>query len=114
MMKFVTAALAGAALALSLATADAQDEGGWIGTWTASAQPAWESDFPISHGFPGNLYQQTIRQVARSSIGGSKVRIVLSNEYGEVPLEIGAAHIALTSDGAGIQPGSDRALTFGG
>ena len=114
MMKFVTAALAGAALAFSLAAAQAEDEGGWIGTWTASAQPAWESDFPVPLGFPSNLYQKTIRQVARASIGGSKVRIVLSNEYGDVPLKVGAAHVALTADGAEIQPGSDKALTFSG
>ena len=114
MMKFVTAALACAALAFSLVTAQADDEGGWIGTWSASAQPAWDPDFPIPLGLPSNLYQKTIRQVARVSIGGSKVRIVLSNEYGDVPLEVGAAHVALTADGPNIQPGSDKALTFGG
>ena len=74
-------------MAFSLVTAQAEDEGGWIGTWTASAQPAWESDFPVPLGFPSNLYNKTIRQVARVSIGGSKVRIVVSNEYGKLPLE---------------------------
>ena len=39
---------------------------------------------------------------------------MLSNEYGKMPLKIGAAHIGLTADGPGIQPGSDHALTFGG
>ena len=42
---------------------------------------------------PSNLYGKTIRQVARVSIGGNKVRIVVSNEYGKVPLKIGAAHV---------------------
>jgi lysophospholipase L1-like esterase len=114
MRRLVTALLAGAAVAFSLTIAQAADEGGWIGTWTASAQPAWASDFPVPLGIPGNLFDKTIRQVARVSVGGSKVRIVLSNEYGKVPLEIGAAHVALTADGPDIQPGSDRALTFGG
>jgi lysophospholipase L1-like esterase len=114
MRRIVTALLAGAAMAFSLTIARAADEGGWIGTWTASAQPAWASDFPVPLGIPGNLFDKTIRQVARVSVGGNKVRIVLSNEYGKVPLEVGAAHIALTADGPDIQPGSDRALTFGG
>ena len=114
MKKIVTAMLAGAAMAFALATAHAEEGAGWIGTWTASAQPAWASDFPVPLGIPGNLFDKTIRQVARVSVGGSKVRIVLSNEYGKVPLEVGAAHIALTADGPEIQPDSGRELTFGG
>jgi hypothetical protein len=65
-------------------------------------------------GIPGNLLKQTIRQIARLSTGGSRVRIVLSNEYGNAPLTIGAAHIALAADGGKIKDGSDHAITFGG
>jgi lysophospholipase L1-like esterase len=115
MHKRAVAALAGAAMALSLVTfAQADDKTGWIATWTASPQPAWASDFPVPLGFPSNLYQQTVRQVARVSIGGSRLRVVLSNEYGKVPLKIGAAHIGLSADGPNIQQGSGHALTFGG
>ena len=49
-----------------------------------------------------NLWKQTIRQTARLSIGGSQVRIVLSNEYGKSPLTIGAANIALAGEGGKI------------
>jgi lysophospholipase L1-like esterase len=111
MKRSVTACLAGAALAFSLTAANADN---WIGTWTASAQPAWTSDFPVPLGLPSNLYRQTIRQVARASIGGGRVRVVLSNEYGKIPLRIGSAHVGLAADGPGITPESDRALTFGG
>ena len=52
-----------------------------------------------------NLWKQTIRQTARLSIGGSRVRIVLSNEYGKTPLTIGAANIALAGDGGKIKDG---------
>ena len=55
-----------------------------------------------------------MRQIAAVSIGGKKVRVVLSNEYGSKPLVIGAAHIALAGSGAAIVPGSDRALSFDG
>jgi len=55
-----------------------------------------------------------VRQIAAVSIGGKKVRVVLSNEYGSKPLVIGAAHIALAGSGAAIVPGSDRALSFDG
>ena len=43
-----------------------------------------------------------------------QVRVELSNEYGAQPLVIGAAHVALAGENGAIQPGSDRALTFGG
>lgn len=112
-MRSIPAVAAIAGFALTGA-AQAADGGDWIGTWTASAQPAWESDFPIGMGMPTNLWNQTIRQVARVSIGGDQVRIVISNEYGEYPLVVGAAHIALTDDEAAIQAGSGVALTFGG
>ena len=76
-------------LALALAavvgfSARAADTGNWIGSWTSSPQPAWGPDFPVPLGMPANLWKQTIRQTARLSIGGSRVRIVLSNEYGKL------------------------------
>ncbi len=115
MYRLVSAILAGAALSyVSLLPATAQDSTKWIGTWTASPQPAWQADFPLPLGFPSNYFRSTIRQIARISIGGSKVRIILSNEYGTQPLKVGAAHVAITTDGAAIKPGSDRTLTFGG
>jgi len=38
---------------------------------------------------------QTIRQIAHISLGGDRVRLVLSNAFGTIPLRIGAAHLAL-------------------
>ena len=52
--------------------------------------------------------------VVRPTIGGERLRIRFSNEFGTAPLVIGAAHIALVSKGAKIVPESDRVLTFAG
>ncbi|HWL67430.1 MAG TPA: SGNH/GDSL hydrolase family protein [Geminicoccus sp.] len=90
------------------------DDGAWIGTWSASPQPVWEPDFFAPVNMPRALRNQTIRQVARISLGGEQVRVELSNEYGEHPLVIGAAHVALADENGAIKPGTDRALTFGG
>jgi hypothetical protein len=38
---------------------------------------------------------QTLRQIVRTSVGGSRVRVVLSNAFGTAPIEIGAGNIAL-------------------
>jgi lysophospholipase L1-like esterase len=57
---------------------------------------------------------QTVRQIVHTSIGGSNVRVVLSNAFGTTPLTIGAAHISLRDKDSSIQPASDRELTFSG
>jgi lysophospholipase L1-like esterase len=52
--------------------------------------------------------------VVRTSIGGSRARLVVTNEFGTEPLTIGAAHVALRVKDATIDGASDRALSFGG
>jgi lysophospholipase L1-like esterase len=106
--------LAAGIAAAGAAGAGASEAGDWIGTWGASAQPVWASDFFAPPKVPPNFFDQTVRELATISIGGSKVRVVLTNEYGTRPLTIGAAHVAIFDKGAAIQAGSDRALTFGG
>ncbi len=108
------AAIALAAVVAFSPTSQAADAGNWVGSWAASPQPAWAPDFPVPLGLPANLWKQTIRQDARLSIGGGRVRIVLSNRYGAAPLTVGAAHIALAGEAGKIQDGSDHAVTFGG
>ncbi len=65
-------------------------------------------------GVPRNLWAQTVRQIASVSIGGHRVRVVLSNEYGKRPLKIAAAQVALREKGSAIVAGSGKTLTFGG
>src|SRR6266576_6221147 len=79
----------------------------WISTWTASPQPPRGV-------LPTSFANQTVRQIVRVSIGGSKVRIRLSNEFGSKPVLIGAASVGLAGKGAEIVAGSLRPLTFGG
>jgi lysophospholipase L1-like esterase len=56
---------------------------------------------------------QTLRQITRIALGGRRVRVLLSNEYGTTPLAIGAGWLALRSAEEGIKPGGAR-LTFDG
>ncbi len=85
--------------------------GHWVSAWTTSVHVPLH--FP---GMPGEppLGDKTLRMVVRPTIGGSKMRIRFSNEFGTSALSIGAAHIALTDEGANIQPKTDQVLTFGG
>jgi lysophospholipase L1-like esterase len=104
----VLAGLAGAPVqAQQRADADADaGGGGWIDTWSASPQPVWEPDFFAPVGIPRTLRNQTIRQVARVSLGGNRVRVEFSNEYGEHPLVIGAARVGLAAEGGAVPPGA--------
>ena len=80
----------------------------WINTWTAGPMPPWAG--PIPAGF----FDQTVRQVVRISLGGERVRVRLSNEFGFRPVEVEAAHIAVAGATGSIQTDTDRALTFNG
>jgi len=78
----------------------------WAAAWQASPEPARA---PLI-----TLNNQTVRQVLRVSLGGTRFRVKLTNEFGETPLRIGAAHVALPVEGSTIQLGSDHPLSFGG
>ena len=56
----------------------------------------------------------TYREIVHTSLGGSKVRVVLTNEFGTDPLTVTAARVALSAGGGDITPTADRELTFGG
>jgi lysophospholipase L1-like esterase len=102
-------ALAAAALAAGAAPVRAASvPTGWCATWgTAPAGPPKStSTFTFTN--------QTLRLIVHTSIGGSQVRVRLSNEMGSTPLRIGAAHIGLRASGANLVAGSGRDLTFGG
>jgi lysophospholipase L1-like esterase len=57
---------------------------------------------------------QTLREIVRTSIGGDHVRVRITNTFGTDTLVIGSAHIAVSSAGSRIVPGTDRVLTFSG
>jgi len=93
----------------------------WVATWTtaqllsrtAAPQPA----APPAAARPADVRSfnnQTVRMIARTSIGGRRLRIVLSNAFGSEPLAVGTAHIAIRAKGSEIVAGSDRALSFNG
>ena len=113
----------------------AQSTGRWAGTWATAAvvrprppqgqAPAGRppqgqtAQRPQRRGARANQQllsfdDQTLRQIVRVSLGGERVRVVLSNAFGTEPLMVGAAHIALRANDAAIVPASGRALTFSG
>jgi len=76
----------------------------WVGTWTAAPAPAEGAAFS----------NHTLRMIPRVSMGGSRLRVRISNAYGLRPLAVGAACVGLRSSGPAVVPSSNRRLTFGG
>jgi lysophospholipase L1-like esterase len=61
----------------------------WQATWQSSPQPVWDERFLLPLGMPRELNGVTLRQAMRTSLGGERLRVVVSNEYGQAPLKIG-------------------------
>jgi hypothetical protein len=79
----------------------------WIGTWATAAQPFIPQSLEAYR-------NQSLRLIVHTSAGGKRVRIKISNTYGDRPLLIGGAHVARRTAEAEIDPRSDRMLKFQG
>ncbi|MGE0698070.1 MAG: SGNH/GDSL hydrolase family protein [Hyphomicrobiaceae bacterium] len=76
----------------------------WVGTWTTT--PA------LAEGVA--LAGPTIRMFPRTSIGGEKLRIRLSNAAGNGDLMITSVRVGVRGGAASVKAGTDRAVTFSG
>ena len=103
------------ALALTIASlAGAQStatNSKWVGTWAASQQ----TPEPQNALAPEDMRDMTMREIFHLSIGGSTLRVHVSNAFGTEPLHFASVHIARpVSATSQIDPASDRAFTFFG
>ena len=78
----------------------------WSATWGCA--PAGPPPAASTQSFSN----QTLRLIVRASVGGSRVRIRLSNERGSTDLRVGGAAIGVRSGGAVV--GANLPLSFGG
>src|SRR5437764_5387192 len=137
-----TSAALALAVATLLSYAGVYAQGGpgaehWVGTWATAVvsnqqvvnlpailrQPAPAAQ-PAAGGQPAapaapapppaiqSVSNQTLREIVHTSIGGSRYRVVLTNQFGAAPLTIGAAHLAPRATGAAI--GTGKPLMFAG
>src|SRR6202142_2164105 len=112
-------------LGVTAAHAASPAHGAWVGAWgfaptsftplppaTAAAGP------PALQGrgraAPPDLNNVTVRQIVRIAAAAERLRVRFSNEFSDLPMHIGAAHIALLGADGAIVPGSDHTLRFSG
>lgn len=112
-MRFVVVAC-GLALASVPAVAKdrSQTEPVWVTSWGSSQQiPEPGNALPADE-----LKDATLRQIFHLSVGGSALRVHLSNAFGTEALQITSVHVAhpLSRSSPAIDAESDRALTFAG
>jgi lysophospholipase L1-like esterase len=85
---------------------------GWVGTWATAQQLTETANNPPAPGLADN----TLRQIVRVSIGGKRLRLRFSNEYGSSPVTLKKVHCAVAT-GAGVSSitaGTDKELAFEG
>ena len=82
----------------------------WVASWGA-AQMLAEGQNVLPSEPQRNV---TLRQIVRVSVGGSSMRVRVSNAFGNEPLHVLATHVAraTASDSGKIEAGSGRPLTF--
>jgi len=82
----------------------------WIATWASSPQTKGPNPKePLL-----SIDNQTVRERVRVSVGGSEIRLRLSNEFGSSPVLIGSATVAVPTDASSVKQGSIQNVTFEG
>jgi lysophospholipase L1-like esterase len=100
---------------LTSGVARAQNANGklhWVGSWAASQQiPETQNLLDAEL-----LRDATLRQIVHLSVGGSQLRVRVSNAFGTAPLHLTAVHVArpVSAAGAAIDATSDMAVMFDG
>jgi len=84
----------------------------WVATWAAS--PYYDS----GNQPPTSLANSVLRQIVHISLGGTQVRVQFSNLFGNGPVTIKSAHLALCKAtpavDSTIDTATDKALSFSG
>jgi lysophospholipase L1-like esterase len=92
------------------ATEQSATTGQWVDSWATANQLVEPSNLPPAPGLNGN----TLRQIVRTSVGGTWIRLQLSNRFGNSAVVMDSVHLARSTSGSTIDTTTDRAVLFGG
>ncbi len=82
----------------------------WVGTWGTGLQAVEARNMPPAPGLSNN----TLRQVVCVSIGGKRLRLKFSNQFGKSPVTMKTVQIAVSTGGNKIDPSTAKTLKFKG
>jgi lysophospholipase L1-like esterase len=106
---FATSHGASASTSAAKSSTATEHNPGWVGTWEAAQTVAATSGLSDT-----GFQDQTVRNIVHTSVGGSEIKIRVSNAYGATPLTVTAAYVGLRSTGAAIEAGTNTEVTFNG
>ena len=81
----------------------------WTGTWATATERSGDADMPKA-----TLSNHAVRQTVHVSLGGSILRLQLSNTFCQEPVDIKSVYIADAVEGSDIAAATARYLTFSG
>jgi lysophospholipase L1-like esterase len=102
-------------LALALPIGSQQPASIWTASWASSMMaPEPQNNQPGID--PARLTDTTIREIVHLSVGGSQVRLHLSNAFGTQPLVVDSVYVArpVSTRSSTIVTGSQQQVLFGG
>jgi len=80
----------------------------WVDSWGAPVHTSAAAN-PVP-----TLDNQTVRNVVHVHAGGDRVRVHLSNAFGDRPVTLGRVRVGIRATGAKVVAGSNRSVTFAG
>lgn len=86
----------------------------WVGSWARGMHVPHRGTGDDTPNQVFALGDRTLRQIVRLSVGGEHLRIRLSNTFGDAPVVVGAASVALCEHDAVIDPATAQGVTFSG
>jgi lysophospholipase L1-like esterase len=127
MFRWIPVLVLAQAANLGLVVAQPKSQERWVATW-ATAQtlvraprpnpptpPPPEGPTATPQAINARGFQnQTVRMIVRTSLGGRRLRVRLSNAFGATPVLVGTAHLAIRAKESAIAPDTDRPVTFNG
>jgi lysophospholipase L1-like esterase len=106
--------LAAVAMLSAAAHPAAVSRDAWVGAWGFASTSFIPTKAPTANpgSPPPDFDNITVRQIVRIVQPADRIRIRISNEFGDEPMHIGSVHIALAGTDGATLPGSDHVLTF--
>lgn len=81
----------------------------FVGTWSAAPVPPAQSGLSQT-----GIENRTLREVVHTSVGGSAVRLRLTNTFGDRPVTLEQVAVGVRESGADVVAGTNTNVTFGG
>ncbi|MFN4327431.1 MAG: GDSL-type esterase/lipase family protein [Limnobacter sp.] len=92
-----------------------QDTGGTLSPYFLPTVAGVSLSYPLLAVFPGNrATNQTLRQIVRPTVAANTMRLVLSNKFGDKPLQLQDVFVGLKGEGPSVVAGSNVRITFNG